>query len=110
LADSAFDASASSGPRQNSRHDSPRQRGWPAATAADFALLMAWPRPAASQPLTISSLVERAGPDQVTIRAVRLDTALRLDGRLDEDDGGGYRLRAGRGRPLAVKTMRLFRF
>jgi hypothetical protein len=37
-----------------------------------------------AQPITISSLVERAAADQVTVRAVRLDTPLELDGKLDD--------------------------
>ena len=40
--------------------------------------------PAAAQP-AVESLVSRAAPDDVTVRAVRLDTPLDLDGRLDED-------------------------
>jgi hypothetical protein len=37
-----------------------------------------------AQPITVSSLVERAAADQVTVRAVRLDTPLELDGKLDD--------------------------
>jgi hypothetical protein len=39
---------------------------------------------ASAQPITVSSLVERAAADQVTVRAVRLDTPLALDGKLDD--------------------------
>jgi hypothetical protein len=34
---------------------------------------------------TIPSLVERIANDNVTVRAVRLDTPLEVDGRLDEE-------------------------
>jgi hypothetical protein len=37
-----------------------------------------------AQPITVSSLVERLAPDQVTVRAVRLETPLALDGQLDD--------------------------
>jgi Domain of unknown function (DUF5916)/Carbohydrate family 9 binding domain-like len=39
--------------------------------------------PAAAQ-LAVESLVSRVAPDDVTVRAVRLDTPLDLDGRLDD--------------------------
>jgi hypothetical protein len=37
-----------------------------------------------AQSITVSSLVDRSAPDHVTVRAVRLDTPLALDGRLDD--------------------------
>ncbi|MGD9905029.1 MAG: DUF5916 domain-containing protein [Vicinamibacterales bacterium] len=64
-------------------------RPWPPAAipvlAFTVALVPGLGGSALAQPLTISSLVERMAPDQVTIRAVRLDGPLHLDGRLDED-------------------------
>jgi hypothetical protein len=39
----------------------------------------------AAQAITVSSLVDRRAPDDVTVRAVRLDAPLRVDGRLDDD-------------------------
>lgn len=40
--------------------------------------------PAAAQPAATPSLVRRAAPDDVTVRASRLEAPLTLDGRLDE--------------------------
>src|SRR3954469_23060615 len=40
---------------------------------------------AAQDQTAASSVVERTAPDRVTVRAVRLATPLRVDGRLDEE-------------------------
>ena len=37
-----------------------------------------------AQPITVSSLVNRISDDQVTVRAVRLDGPIQVDGRLDD--------------------------
>ena len=58
-------------------------RAWLTAVAVALAAGVAPARVAAQPP--VASLVERTAPDDVTIRAVRLATPLRLDGRLDED-------------------------
>jgi hypothetical protein len=47
-------------------------------------LFAALPVAAAAQTASITSLVERSANDQVTVRAVRVDSPLKIDGRLDE--------------------------
>ena len=50
-------------------------------------ILVAAARATAAQSLpeaTVSALVDRSAPDEVTVRAVRLDSPLTLDGRLEE--------------------------
>jgi hypothetical protein len=63
----------------------PRRAAGPALMRGALALFAAASATTSSaQPITVSSLVERAAADQVTVRAVRLDTPLDLDGKLDD--------------------------
>jgi hypothetical protein len=52
-------------------------------SAAGVLAVLAWAAPLLAQP-TLDSLVSRTAADEVTIRAVRLDVPLDLDGRLDD--------------------------
>ena len=63
----------------------PRRAAGPALMRGVLALCVAASATTSSaQPITVSSLVERAAADQVTVRAVRLETPLELDGKLDD--------------------------
>ncbi len=50
-----------------------------------FVLLVLAPSAVTAQTVTRASLVERTANDNVTVRAVRIDAPLKIDGRLDEE-------------------------